>query len=218
MRGGKPGRDDSVFHDLGIAALLAATVLFVSAMGLLGANISQLRDSYARVQSSDTALQELSDVHTQVLQIEMTIRGYLLSGDRDFLAWGEKNHENLSRSMKDLNAMFAHDPVQAAHLEKLHAVMREYQAKFASVTDLPRDQAVATVIRIARSNPRAPLVQVLDTMQRAEKERLAQRLRNATDNVRNAAMLAFGIIVLAVVAGGLGLAWTLRWVPFAKAG
>jgi hypothetical protein len=56
-------------------------------------------------------------------------------------------------------------------------------------------------------------MQVLQAMQHDERQRLAERVRTANDNVQNAAWLAFAIIILAVLAGGLGIGWTVKRAP-----
>jgi CHASE3 domain sensor protein len=198
-----------VLRELGIAGLLTAVVLFASGMVLLGANLSQLRETYARVQNANATLLELSAVHTEVLQIELTIRGYLLSGDPTFLGWGDKNREQLEQSMNHLGQLYAGDPQHAGDIGKLRAVLAEYRAKFADIAQTPRDQATARVVTLARANVRAPLVRTLAAMQAVEKKHLAEQVQMADEKVRGANFLGFGIIGLAVLVGALGLGFTV---------
>jgi CHASE3 domain sensor protein len=211
---GQPGvpqvRKHGILDELGLPVLFGAAVLLVSAMVVLSANLTELRETYARVQNSNAALLDLSAVHSHALMMEMTYRGYLLTGDAVFLARGAKGYREQGRSLSNLATLFADDPVQSKNLVRLRTTLTEYQAKLASLAGMPRDRAVAAVVTFARSNMRGPLVKTLRSMQTNEKRLLAERVETANQRVRAAIVLACVIIAVAVAAGALGLALMLN--------
>ncbi|HUO99710.1 MAG TPA: CHASE3 domain-containing protein [Rhizomicrobium sp.] len=196
-------------HDLGLAVLLVGAVLFIAAMLLLGANLAELRQTYVRVQHSNSALLELSEVRANALMMELAYRGYLLTGNSAFMTRGEQGGRSQEQSFRTLSALFAEDPGQMTKLARLRADWSEFRLKLRALRRMPHDQAVATIASLARANARKPLMQTLKTMQQGEENLLSERVRAADLRVRDAFLLALGILVVAVVAAALGFALIL---------
>lgn len=196
-----------VLREMGYPALIASLVLFVCAMALLGANVSELRQSYARVQRANEALVQIAMVNADILRVEMSIRGYALSGDPAYLVWKDMAYDDVHGRVASFGAEFAGDPVQGANLRRLNALLEKHRAYFDRLIDmLPahRQELVAEIVAYSKKVKRRDIEDLLVTMRSDEMKELAKRQLAVEAKASEAYLCAVGISGVAVMLGALG--------------
>lgn len=196
-------------REIGVAILLTSVVLFISAMSVLGVYFSHMRESFAQVRRSHAVRSELSTTYIEVLQNELTLRGYALGGDKVFLVWGERERSLLRAALTRLSSLLADDPVQRQNLAKLQSALKEYQAKLADAQRVPREEMAASIVKLAKTNVRAPVAKLLMAMLKQETTHVEQQENTLLQTADSAFRIAFGIAGLALISGAFGAALTL---------
>lgn len=115
MRASRIGIDlafGAAFILLGIAALLAFR------------SISQLRSSQSMVTRAERVLREIATVHADVFAAEAAHRGYLLTGQEQFLAPYRAARVSLEDGLLQLESLVAGDPDQSRNVARLRQLAR----------------------------------------------------------------------------------------------
>lgn len=196
-------------RELGLPMLMVSLVLFVSAMTLLGANISELRQGYARVQQSNQALLELSGVSNYILKVEMAVRGYALSGDPIFLTWKKLGARGMRSHIAVFDTMFGSDPDQRANLNELKQLLDEHSAYFELLVQrVPKDRehVIGEIVAYSKRVGRHKIEDLLGVMRAHEMKELAQQQVLAETRVVSAYRYAIGMSAVALLLAGLGFA------------
>lgn len=202
-----------VLREIGYPALIVSLVLFVCAMALLGANVSELRRSYARVQRANEALVQIAMINTDILRAEMIIRGYALSGDPIYLRWKDMAYRSLHRRLTAIHVLSAGDRVQMDNLDRLQTLIAEHHSYFNQLAGrVPTDRAavVAEIVEYGKKVKRAPIEALLRTMRADEMNALSLHQKTAERQVTNAYHYAIGISAVALVLGALGFALVIN--------
>jgi CHASE3 domain sensor protein len=197
-------------RQIGTPTLIGSVVLLISALLLLGANVSALRNSFAWVQRTDDVLVQLSEVELRLVGNELTVRGYALTDDPIFLSYQKSEQKQMATAMGKLTTLIAEEPSQKNRFAALRSLVDKRMTHFAYLTSLGpgHAQEVAVAIRDPgkRAVMRAARVQVA-TMRDEELKLLADRQAAVAAQSTRAYELAIGIVVLAFLFGGLGLAF-----------
>lgn len=205
--------DKGLLRELGVPALVASLVLFVSAMTLLGANVSELRASYARVQRANDVLIEIASINSDILRIEMTVRGYALSNDPQYLYWQQMATDGLDLRVARLEKMVADDPDERADIVTLKKLLRDHGSYFGSMIKMAtadRARLVAEMVDYSKKVKRRPIENLLSDMRADETRVLALEEREAETRVVNAYRYAIGISMVALLLGALGFTLILH--------
>jgi CHASE3 domain sensor protein len=205
--------DRAGLRELGLPMLITAVVLFVAAMAMLGANVSAVRESYSRVQRSNSVLLELAAINTLVMGIDMTVRGYALTDNPDFLVYEADNRRRLGYAIDNLASFASADPGQSARIARLRPLVAQHEALFAQLSSLGPGHAkeVATAIADpAKRKMRYAVQNALTAIHNDEVKLLATRQQTAERQVSYTFDLAVGIIAFAFMAGTVGFALTLH--------
>jgi CHASE3 domain sensor protein len=197
-------------RQIGTPTLIGSVVLLISALLLLGANVSALRNSFAWVQRTDDVLVQLSEVELRLVGNELTVRGFALTDDPVFLTYQKSEQDQMAAAMGKLTALIAEEPSQSNRFAVLRGLVDKRMAHFAYLTSLGpgHAQEVAMAIRDPgkRAVMRAARAQVI-AMRNEELKLLANRQAAVAQQSTRAYQLAIGIVILAFVFGGLGLAF-----------
>lgn len=196
-----------ILREMGLPMLVVSLVLFVSAMTLLGANVSELRRGYARVQQANEALLELETVNNDILRIEMTVRGYALSGDPIYLTWKQMAESGLHDRVAGFDTIFGDN--QRANVRELKRLLAEHCFFFDRLAErVPkeRDAVVAAVVAYGKNVGRKRIEDLLLVMRSAEMKNLAQEQVLAENRVVNAYFYAIGMSAAALLFAGFGFA------------
>ncbi len=196
-------------RQMGMQMLAVAVVLLLSAVLLLGVNVSALHKSFAWVQRTNDMLVQIAEVETRLVGNELTVRGYALTDDPVFLTYQKSEQIQMTTAMRKLAALVAEEETQAGRFAKLRDLVSQRVAHFAHLTSLgpghAQDVRAAIVDPGRRTVMRASRALLAD-MRAEELKLLAQRQAAATQQASRTYWLAVGIVVLAFVFGGLGLA------------
>lgn len=203
----------AVIGDMGIPLLIVSLVLFVSAMVLLGANLSELRKSYTRMQSANEALVQIAMVNTDILRIEMIVRGYALVPDPLYRLWQDEAEGNEIARVAALTKTVAGDPVQEASARRLSALLAQHRAVFNGLmARLPaeKDGVGEDILQYGKQWKRGPIEMLLGDMRAEQTRHLAAAHIEAEARVLRAYRDAFAIAGLALLLGALGFALLLH--------
>lgn len=198
-----------ILREIGYPILVVSLVMFVCAMALLSTNLSELRHSYARAERSNTALVQIAMVNTDILRVEMIIRGYALSGDPIYLRWKDMAFVRLQRRVDAFPSLFSGEPVQLAHVKQLRSLLDEHCAVFdrlAAMVTIDKAAVTAEIVDYGKKVKRRPIEQLLTAMRDDELKDLAGRQRLAEQRVTDAYHYAVGISGIALLLGALGFA------------
>lgn len=201
-----------LLRELGVPALAASLVLFVSAMTLLGANLSELRAAYAQVQQTNQALLEIAMINADILRIEMTVRGYALSSNPDYLGWQKMAEDGLDTRLASLDMLVRDDPDGVRDISQLRTLLADHRAYFRSMAKLvpsDRDRVIAEMVSYSKKVKRRPIENLLLDMRNDETRRLADQQHEAEGRVVAAYRYAIGISSIALLLGAIGFALIL---------
>jgi CHASE3 domain sensor protein len=197
-------------RQIGTPTLIGSVVLLICALLLLGANVSALRNSFTWVQRTDDVLVQLSEVETRLVANELTVRGFALTDDPVFLTYQKSEQDQMAAAMVKLTTLIAEEPSQASRFAVLRGLVDKRLTHFAYLTSLgpshAQDVAVAIRDPQKRAVMRAARAHVI-TMRNEELKLLANRQAAVAQQSTRAYQLAIGIVLLAFVFGGLGLAF-----------
>lgn len=204
--------DQGLFRELGVPALAVSLVLFVSAMTLLGANLSELRASNGRVQQTNEVILQLAMVNTDILRIEMTVRGYALSGDPDYFTWLKMAEEADRARLDALEKEASGDADERSDVTTLKRLLAAQSAYFNQLIQrLATDRAgvIAEIVDYSKKVKRRPIENLLANMRDDQMRRLREQQQVAEDRVVDAYRYAIAISSLALVFGAAGFALIL---------
>ena len=107
-----------------LGALVAAT------FGVMLIAVSHLRSSTTlQAQSRDVATATLQ-LEQVVNQLETSLRAYLLSGNKRFLASWLRAREDLPSAFENVNAVLANQPAQRKHTAQLSSLVHAYVTEY----------------------------------------------------------------------------------------
>jgi len=203
-------------REFGVSALLAAVVLFVAAMAMLNHNVIEIRQSITAVEQSYVVQKQLDAVNNRLAGVEMTVRGYALTGDPAFLRRHRKTHGQLGDVMQALRKLAAVEPALQGDFAELETAVALHEALYDTLIEQgPQHQAVVaeaiTNPAKRRFNERA--INALNHMEVLVQRLLAGRHAVAERRAWNTYCVALGIAALAVALGSLGFALTLFGRP-----
>jgi CHASE3 domain sensor protein len=188
--------------------LSAAVVLLFSAVLLFGLNIVALRHQIVNDRTADLTVEQLYETENHLLNIELAVRGYALTGDTVFPKYFQSEQKKLAAAFKPLPSLTAGMP---DHERRLKRVVEAVQARTA---------VLANMMRMALGNPARVGIAILDprvrnTMRAARSEigsmrsmELTHREDLASASEQKAArnnILAGGILIVSVLLGAAGL-------------
>lgn len=205
--------DNGLIGELGVPALVVSLVLFVSAMTLLGANISELRAGYQRMQQTNAVLLEIAMINSDILRIEMTVRGYALSGDKSYLGWLKESRETLRGRLDALDKDVAADAEQRADVNALRKLVAAHGAYFTAMAmrvARERDAVTAEMVDYSKKVKRRPIEDMLRDIRQDQMQLLANEQHLSERRVVDAYTYAIGISSLALLFGAIGFALILH--------
>lgn len=185
--------------------LLAAPVLapLLLACVLLW-QVASLRDALGVVEQTDLVIARAQVVQRYLIDMETGTRGYLLTGDEQFLEPYDHGSANLDGALRDLQGLVADNPGQSAHLSLVRASIGTW-----------RDTARDLLVSYPQRDPRRTLSQSLRGKQQMDELRrqlgafidAEARLRSehshaAQQRSRQVSVVALGCALFS----GLGLA------------
>jgi len=197
-------------RQVGGQILVVAVVLLLSAVLLLGVNVTKLQESFAWVQETDDELIQIAEVDKRLVGNELTVRGYALTDDPVFLTYHQDEDRQMNVAIGKLGKLLADDPNLTQDFAELRGLVKQRLDLFSSLIALGpgHAQEVAAAIRNPkyREVMRAARAKV-EKLRNLNLKQLAVQQAAAAQQVKSTYRLAIGIVVLAFVFGALGLAF-----------
>jgi len=198
----------ALFSAAGATALAVALVLL--SVFALNLNLGRLKESFGWVEHTDEVLLQLARLEATLIDGESSERGYLLTGNADYLATYEHARDNVGGEMDRLAALLSDNAEQMQRLRALRPLMTARFAEFQRVVELGPDHmaealAILKTARVEQFTPR--IRSALAKLRQTELGLLAERQRLAEDESATATLLAIaaGVVALASLALGLFL-------------
>ena len=203
-----PGRDSTHRRWMGRAVIGALAVLIVSSAVAAIRTIGAFLSSSQSVAHSREVVELLDDVKTMVVDAETGMRGFVLTGQAEYLAPFDAAVSRVDGTLARLSTEMANDPAQ---MDRLHALQPLIQAKMAFLQrtravrrDAGFDAAAAMVasgdgrrlMDAARAQVAALRSAELDLLQAREQE----TARDLTRAEQLLSLLALGTITLLAIA------------------
>lgn len=188
--------------------LVGAVALLISAVILLGANVSVMRRNFDWVQQADDVLLQISAVESGVIGDELSVRGYALTDDPQFLAYQRANRRSAANSMKKLGALVASDGSQAARYRQLQRIIARHADIFGTLTSLGPGHALAVASAIVDKGNRAVMDEMraqIASFRADELLLLKERQAAAAEQASRSYATAMVIVVAAFLLGALGV-------------
>jgi signal transduction histidine kinase len=178
-----------------LVAALCALALMLVLLGLALASLRSFEQAHREAEHTSQVEATLSRTLTLLVDAETSQRGYLLTGDADYLAPYGRAREELPRAMERIRALQVSSPPQQARLDELQ---REAGSKLAELTETidlqnagAHDRALAIVKRNRGQASMDAIRSLVAAAVAAEDALLAQR---------NAAALGFARLSFAGIA------------------
>ena len=194
---------------------VAAVLLFSSGL-LFGLSFFNLRHQFEAEHAADRTIEQLYEVENHLINMELAVRGYALSGDRIFLTYYPMEHGKLTTAMKPMSALVAALP---AHRDGLKRLVTAVRVRVDTLTRLMNtaqgtpvevgrailDPAVRNTMREARA-----AITAMREMEWARRDRLTTE---AERSARRDNLIAAGILVLSFIFGVVGFSFALFGGP-----
>lgn len=205
--------DVGILGEMGLPTLVVSLVLFVSAMTLLGANVSELREIYSRVQHSNQVLLDLEGVDNDILRVEMCVRGFVLSGDPIYLTWKEMSAAKLRDRVGGFDTLFGDDPKQRNRLARLRQLLDDHDTYFnelARRAPKEHERVSSEILAYGKKVGRRDIEDTLIEMRTTEMKSMAEEQLHAEKRVISAYRYAIGMSAAALVLAALGFALAIH--------
>lgn len=189
--------------------LIGAVVLLICAVLLLGVNLQVLRNNAAWVQHTDDVLLTVSGLKVDVLNHELSLRGYALTQEPIFLHYRDMEMHALEEDTARLSRLMAADKDEQVQLARLKAMLVRHTAMFEKLFALG-DGHAGDIAR-AITDPQTLAVmnatrQDISTLQAAELQILAARQKAEESQAVRTYAMALALVVLSFVCGAVGIA------------
>ena len=197
-----------------LASAVAMVVVLVVAAALIA--IISLRRAEARESRAKDVTTATLRVENIAFDLESSLRGYTLSGDRRFITLFDDSKAGMPTALRRLKALVEDDPEQLRRARAADGFMRRYVTDYAvpvikirqAFPEIARDRTAGDEDRRRAKEIRG----TLSTILAVEQQRSAARSRQAREVARYAVVV--GSIALALSAGLVLLfgAWVARGV------
>jgi CHASE3 domain sensor protein len=187
--------------------VVIALVLSLVLAATLSFNLSRMRESFDWVRHTNEVLRQLSAAERRLLEAESAERGYLLSGDRDYL-------ESFNRAEAEIPAAFSmlqqHTSDNSAQLVRVNQLRKNVDARLDELRRAiefgsARLAEAMAILAKARARQLTPEIErnVADIRQ-AELVLLEERQRNADASVRSSTISAAALSIFFVLGVAVG--------------
>lgn len=208
----KAWRQSIDLREFGVSALLAAVVLFVAAMVMLDTNVAQLRHSFAQSEQAYAIQKQIVAVGGRMNGVEMTVRGYALTGDPKFLERYRQCRDDVLRAMGELRGFTAAEPALQPDFAVLESAVARHRALYARLIGHGPDRQDVVAEAISNPDKRRHSARANNALSRIETTQLRLQRERRTTAEREAQKtygLAIAIAGVAFLTGTLGFALTL---------
>lgn len=200
------------------AAFVLAGLLMVASAVALNLILSSLTQNRTFVLQTSAMLRDMAELHVDIRAAETGQRGYILTGERRYLAPYDLAVGRVWTNFRDLEGA-VRDPEQRSRLQQLHALVDAKLVELSETVSL-RQQSFEEALAVVRTDVGQKLMEDIEAtiaeLENAQQNLLASRTRH----LENQAAWATGIAVLggtsALASTILGMLWLARQRSNAK--
>jgi PAS domain S-box-containing protein len=198
----KRGLDRKYSSAFGLALLVLGGIAALSYGSLL-----RLQTTTERVHRTLLVVENINGVLSTLKDAETGQRGYLLTGNSNFLEPYETAIANLDSRLESLAKRTAHNPIQQQHLQQLRSLTRlklaELQQTIA-LQKMKRSTAALTIVKTSRGKQLMDQIRALTAaMVTEEQQVLAQQSQQQQSNAYWSLGLIMGGTVIEAIALGM---------------
>jgi signal transduction histidine kinase len=190
------------FAQITIGALLLGFVFLAATAGVALWLVARADEFRVQVEHTYQVLDRLNEYRTEIERAEAARRGFLLTGDRTYVAVYQTSAGRMPALLKDLRGLTADNPTQQRRLDVLVPLTEQEASLLQRSMDAARGGAGDEAVRIfkAESNDLVQTVRTLTAEMMAEEDRLlAARNTRQAENAR----LLLGVVVAVTVLLGV---------------
>lgn len=178
------------FVPWGIALSLA---LVVGAAALSYRNLLEQTEDSEWVAHTHVVIERMEVLRAEVWKVENARRGYVLTGDPQFLARFSAGRDEIQKSQGALRALTADNPVQQKHLEELQPLIEKrlglLDRSLAVHNAKQPDDAQQAALTLPGADLTEQIMAAIDAMETQEKELLQKRTERAQESGRRSRIL-----------------------------
>jgi signal transduction histidine kinase len=197
---------------LGPVAFVVAGALLVASAITLNVFLSSLSETRSFVLRASFILREVAQLHVDVRAAETGQRGYLLTGERRYLAPYEQAIGRVWDSFRRLEHN-VQDPGQVSRLRHLHPLVEAKLDELASTVEL-RKGSFEEALAVVRTDVGQRLMEEIDAaigaFERAEQDIMVSRTQLLEQQAAWTSRVAALTGALALVSAILGVVWIAR--------
>jgi signal transduction histidine kinase len=172
-------------------------------------SIGVLIDNMERVARSYRVLAELGDVSNMAKDIQSSVRGYVITGNEDFLVPYRDAQEAMKEQIREVETLLQRKPELARKLNELKALITEQRENMILTIELRRTQGPDAAIERVRSGEGERRLEAIRRISREmddlESQVLSDRTAEAQDSARDTlTVIVIGsLLALVVVAAAI---------------
>ncbi len=197
---------------LGAGALLLAFLLLTGSAITLNLNFAALTKSRTLVLLSNTILWRMAEVQEEVRAAETGQRGYIITGERRYLAPYERATEQVWSDLQELEGI-VQDREQQEKLQQLRPLLQAKLDELAQTVAL-RSQSFEAAVEVVRTDVGQKLMEdiqaVAEAFRNRERRLLDERTARLEADVAWTTRVAGLTGLLAVLSAVLGVIWLAR--------
>ncbi|MEK7950922.1 CHASE3 domain-containing protein [Luteolibacter soli] len=152
---------------------------------------------------------ELENCLVAMLNLETGHRGYLITGEDDYLAPYEKALKEVGAKMDALAKLTNDNPVQQARMQRILALVEEKKAELKSGIDARRDEGFDAAAKIVGTNVGRTLMdeirELIDSMRLEEADLLTEQNQRMVQNFKDTNRVVVNTGGVALLAGVTGV-------------
>jgi CHASE3 domain sensor protein len=197
---------------LGTVAFLVAALLLVTSALTLNVFLGRVAENRAFVLRTSSILRDMAELNVDVRAAETGQRGYILTGERRYLAPYEAATGRVWAEFSSLEGA-VRDPAQIARLHRLRPLIQDKLGELAHTVEL-RGQGLEAALAVVRTDVGQTLMEDIDAVigefVRAEQDIIVSRSSLLEDQARWATRISALTAMLALAVTTVGVVWLAR--------
>lgn len=195
---------------VGKQVMIVSAVLLLAAILLLGVNYDHLSRSYQLDEETDAAMATIDRTESKLVGVEMSLRGYALTHQPEFLRWRQRERHDLEDQLDQLAAALINEPAQKSIFAETRSLIMKRIALYDYLATPEHAGEVAHVITdpVLREDMRQARTKLTE-MRRIQRTLKQERQKAMVAEARDTVALTGGIVVLAFLSVVLGIIMVL---------
>jgi CHASE3 domain sensor protein len=191
-------------RSVGTQFMIMSAVLLAASILMLWVSYGHLQHSFEIDERTDEALLLIDEVEAKLVGVEMTVRGFALTGEPTFLQWGARDRRDLEADMVKLEASMALEPQQKPRFAEMRALVRQRLDLYAYLGG-HKDEVAHAIVDPKTRDVMHQARQRLAGLRKAQISLLAVRQAEMATRARSTLFLTTGIVIFAFLSVVTGI-------------